>query len=77
TLTLPNEPNTFSHRQRVDIENKNYDVEIYQFVSHNYTNYIDNQEFKLVYQNEIRTIFHDYSDNMNIDDILNYIQLNR
>ncbi|HEJ9687462.1 TPA: RTX toxin [Proteus mirabilis] len=77
TETVPNEPNTNSNRQRVDIENKKYAVEIYQFVSHNYTNYRDNQEFKLGYQNEISTIFPDYSDNMTIADILNYIQLNR
>ncbi|HCU0915172.1 TPA: RTX toxin, partial [Proteus mirabilis] len=77
TETVPNEPNTISNRQRVDIENKKYAVEIYQFVSHNYTNYRDNQEFKLGYQNEISTIFPDYSDNMTIADILNYIQLNR
>lgn len=77
TETVPNEPNTMSNRQRVDIENKKYAVEIYQFVSHNYTNYRDNQEFKLGYQNEISTIFPDYSDNMTMTDILNYIQLNR
>nr|MBQ0623358.1 RTX toxin [Proteus mirabilis] len=77
TETVPNEPNTMSNRQRVDIENKNYAAEIYQFVSHNYTNYRDNQEFKLGYQNEISTIFSGYSDNMTIADILNYIQLNR
>ncbi|MFN6798739.1 hypothetical protein, partial [Proteus mirabilis] len=47
TETVPNEPNTISNRQRVDIENKKYAVEIYQFVSHNYTNYRDNQEVRL------------------------------
>ncbi|EOG1985030.1 TPA: calcium-binding protein [Proteus mirabilis] len=75
--TVPNEPDIISNRQRVDIDNKNYAIELYQLVSQYYANYRDNHEFKLGYQNEISTIISDYSDNMTVKDILDYINLNR
>ncbi|NAC33145.1 RTX toxin, partial [Escherichia coli] len=75
--TIPNEPDIISNRQRVDIDNKNYAIELYQLVSQYYANYRDNHEFKLGYQNEISSIISDYSDNMTVKDILDYINLNR
>lgn len=57
TETVPNEPNTMSNRQRVDMKIKTMLQKFINSSHTNYTNYRDNQEFKLGYQNEISTIF--------------------
>ena len=75
--TVPNEPHIISNRARVDIENKNYATELYQLISQYYFNYRDHDEFKLGYQKEINTIISDYSDNITVKDIFDYINLNR
>ncbi len=75
--TVPNEPHIISNRARVDIENKNYATELYQLISQYYVNYRDHDEFKLGYQKEINTIISDYSDNITVKDIFDYINLNR
>ncbi|MBI6542007.1 RTX toxin [Proteus vulgaris] len=67
---------SISIEEKISIENKNHTKEIYQLLSNLYPNYRDNEEFKLGYNKDIKTVIFDYSDNITISDVLDYIKLN-
>ncbi|MGO2679777.1 MAG: calcium-binding protein [Proteus vulgaris] len=68
---------SISSEEKLKIENKHLTKDVYQFVSELYPSYRDNIEFKKGYRKDIKTLIYDYSDNITIADIFNYIQINR
>ncbi|NBM49166.1 RTX toxin [Proteus sp. G2666] len=66
-----------SNKEKISTENNNVRKEIYQIVSYLYPDYRDNKEFKLGYNQNIKTVISDFSEQITLYDILDYIKLNR
>lgn len=66
-----------SMEDKVTSENKISTKKLYRFTSDLYPNYRDNEKFNIGYKKEIKTVIYDYSDNITILDIFNYIKNNR
>ncbi len=66
-----------SNKEKITVENNRIAKEIYQFISSLYPNYRESEEFKLGYNQDIKTVFSDYSEQIILSDIFEYIKLNR
>ncbi len=66
-----------SNKEKIIVENNRIAKEIYQFISSLYPNYRESEEFKLGYNQDIKTVFHNYSEQITLSDIFEYIKLNR
>ncbi|QEZ91132.1 RTX toxin [Proteus sp. CD3] len=66
-----------SNKEKITVENNRIVKEIYQFISSLYPNYRESEEFKLGYNQDIKTVFHNYSEQITLSDIFEYIKLNR
>lgn len=66
-----------SNKEKITVENNRIAKEIYQFISSLYPNYRESEEFKLGYNQDIKTVFHNYSEQITLSDIFEYIKLNR
>lgn len=67
----------FSNKEKITVENNQITKEIYQIISSWYPNYREREEFKLGYDKNIKKVIVDYSNEIILSDILDYIKSNR
>lgn len=66
-----------SNKEKIALENHRIAKEIYQVISSLHPNYRESEQFKLGYNKEIKRVILDYSNEIMLSDILDYIKLNR